>query len=126
MKKFLGFGKNPLVDQVFGSASRFGFYQGAEISGGKAALVSEVCDCRQAILLSLRVEIFIQQMKELLYHAVIDLFTGYDLAVVEAQAIIEKKLDVGYYQFPGVFVDGTVQFLLYHGENSTEHLHFLC
>ena len=60
-------------------------------------------------------------MKELLHYAVIDLFTGDELAVVEAKAIIEQKLNVGYYQFTGVFVDGAVQFLLYQGEDSTEH-----
>ena len=64
-------------------------------------------------------------MKELLHYAVIDLFTGDELAVVEAKAIIEQKLNVGYYQFTGVFVDGAVQFLLYQGEDSTEHFHFL-
>ena len=76
-------------------------------------------------MFSLSVEILIQQMKELLCHSVIDLLTGYELAVVEAQAIIEQKLDIGYYQLPCVLVDGTVQFLLYHGKYTPEDFNFL-
>ena len=125
MKKFLGLGENPVVDQVFGGASRVGFYLSAEISSGEAALIGEVCDRRQPVLFRLSVEIFIQQMKKLLHYAVIDLFTGDELAVVEAKAIIEQKLNVGNYQFTGVFVDGAVQFLLYHGKYTPEDFNFL-
>ena len=54
----------------------------------------------------------------------IDFLAGDELAVVEAEAIVQKQLNVGNNQFAGVLVNGAVQFLLYHGEHTPKDFHF--
>ena len=53
------------------------------------------------------------------------LLAGDELAVVEAEAIVQQQFDVGDDKFAGMLVDGPVQFLLYHCEHTTEHFHLL-
>ena len=54
----------------------------------------------------------------------IDFLAGDELAVVEAEAIVQQQLNVGNNQFAGVLVNGAVQFLLYHGEHTPKDFHF--
>ena len=54
------------------------------------------------------------------------LLAGDELAVVEAETIVQQKFNVGNNKFAGMLVDGSVQFLLYHGEHTPKDFHFLC
>ena len=53
------------------------------------------------------------------------LLAGDELAVVEAEAIVQQQFDVGDDKFAGMLVDGSVQFLLYHCEHTPKDFHFL-
>ena len=55
----------------------------------------------------------------------VDLLAGDELAVVEAEAIVEQQFDVGDDKFAGMLVDGSVQFLLYHRKHTPKDFHFL-
>ena len=54
------------------------------------------------------------------------LLAGDELAVVEAETIVQQQFNVGDDKFAGMLVDGSVQFLLYHGEHTPKDFHFLC
>ena len=54
------------------------------------------------------------------------LLAGDELAVVEAETIVQQQFNVGNNKFAGMLVDGSVQFLLYHGEHTPKDFHFLC
>ena len=53
------------------------------------------------------------------------LLAGDELAVVEAEAIVQQQLYVGNDEFARMLVDGAMQFLLYHGEHTPKDLHLL-
>lgn len=53
----------------------------------------------------------------------VDLLTGNELAVIEAQAIVEQQFYIGDYQFTGMVVYGVLQFGIYHIEYPLEHFH---
>ena len=53
------------------------------------------------------------------------LLAGDELAVVEAVTLFQELFDVGNNKFAGMLVDGSVQFLLYHGEYTPKYFHFL-
>ena len=53
------------------------------------------------------------------------LLAGDELAVVEAETIVQQKFNVGDDKFAGMLVDGSVQFLLYHCEHTLKDFHFL-
>ena len=53
------------------------------------------------------------------------LLAGYELAVVEAEAIVQQQFYVGDDKFAGMLVDGSVQFLLYHRKHTPKDFHFL-
>ena len=69
--------------------------------------------------------VFIKQCHKLLDHRMVDFLTGDELAVVETEAIIQQQLNVGDNQFARMFVNGAVQFLLYHGEHTSKDVHLL-
>ena len=73
--------------------------------------------------LCLVLDILTQQEVELLHHRVVDFLAGDELPVVEAKAVIEQQLDVGYYQFSGVIVYRMLEFRLNHVEHLLEHNH---
>ena len=52
----------------------------------------------------------------------VDFLASDELAVVEAETIVQQQLDVGNNQFACVLVDGAMEFLLNHGEHPPEIL----
>ena len=74
---------------------------------------------RQCLIL----DILAQKKVELLHHRVINFLAGDKLPVVEAKAVIEQQLDVGYYQFSGVIVYRMLELRLNHVEHLLEHNH---
>lgn len=55
----------------------------------------------------------------------VDFLASDELAVVEAETIVQQQLDVGNNQFACVFVDGAMEFLLNHGEHPPKYFHLL-
>ena len=53
------------------------------------------------------------------------LLAGDELAVVEAETIVQQQFNVGNNKFAGMFVDCSVKFLLYHGKHTTKDFHLL-
>lgn len=93
--QFLGRATSLLLDEV------------AEIVGGEEAVLGEIFHGGQSFPLSpVACEIVVKQSLELGEHVLVHLFTGDELTVVEAHAVVEQQLDVATYQGLGVPVDG--------------------
>ena len=123
-EQLFGGAQQPVVDEVAGSASGLGLDQFAEVFGRVAALVGEVCHRGQSLPSCLVGYIAVQQVSKLLHHGMVDFLAGDKLAVVEAQTVVEQQFDVAHYQFARVLVDATLQFLLYHREDTPVDFYF--
>ena len=55
----------------------------------------------------------------------VDFLASDELAVVEAETIVQQQLYVGNNQFACVFVDSAMEFLLNHGEHPPKYFHLL-
>ena len=125
VQQLLGMCEQTVGDDVLGCAPRLCLHQCAEIAGGETTLVSKPCYRGKTLAMGSGGDIIVEQLYEFPYHRMVDLLAGDELAVVEAETIVQLQFDVGDYELAGMFVDGPVQFLLHHRENTTEHFHFL-
>lgn len=125
IQQLLCMGEQMVGNDVLGGTPHLRLHQCTKVSCGKAALFGKVSDRRKPLMQGFGPDIVIKQGDELLHHAVVNLLTGDELAVVEAQAVVEEQLNIRDDQLPRMFIDGMMQLLLYHGEDTSKHIHLL-
>ena len=125
IKELFGIGKNMVGNDVLGSTPRFHTHQIAEIAVRQAAFVCKISYRWQTVMQGFCGDIIIKHFYEFLYHRMIYLLAGDELAVVEAETIVQQQFYVGDDKFACMLVDGTMKFLLYHGEHTPKDLHLL-
>ena len=94
------------VDVFDGGLACLFFHEVAEVVGGEVQFLRAPVHRGQSDLLRLvRVEIVNHQVFEAGQHVFVDELAGDELAVVEAQAVVEQDFDVGGDDGAGVLVD---------------------
>ena len=93
-KQLAGCRKQSVVYHTLGGFACLGFDQFTEIFGRITAFVGKVGYSRQTFTLRFPSNVFIEQRDELLYHRMINLLACDELAVVEAQTVVQQQLDV--------------------------------
>ena len=94
IKQLAGSRKESVVDHTLGCPACLSLDQFSEIFGRIAAFVGKVGYGRQTLTLRFPSNVFIEQRDELLYHRMINLLACDELAVVEAQTVVQQQLDV--------------------------------
>ena len=84
IQQLLGMGKEAVGNDVLGGTPRFCFYQCTELACGKATLIGKPSHGRKAFPLGFGYDIVVEHGDKPLYHSVVYLFAGDELAVVEA------------------------------------------
>ena len=125
VQQLFGMGEKVVRDDVLGGTTGFHAHQIAEIAVRQAAFVCKISYRRQTVMQGFCGDIIIKQFYEFLYHRMVDLLAGDELAVVEAETIVQQQFNVGDNKFAGMLVDGSVQFLLYHRKHTPKDFHFL-
>ena len=94
VQQLLGMCEQTVGDDVLGCAPRLCLHQCAEISGGETTLVSKPCYRGETLAMGSGGDIIIKHFYEFPYHRMVDLLAGDELAVVEAETIVQQQFDV--------------------------------
>ena len=125
IEQLFGMGEKAVGNDVLGSTTSFHAHQIAEIAAGQAAFVCKIGHCGQSLTQGFRGDVVIQQFHESLHHRMVDFLASDELAVIEAETLVQQQLDVGDDKFAGMLVYGMVQLLLYHSYHTPEDFHLL-
>ena len=125
VKQLFGMGEKMVGDDVLGGTTSLHTHQISEISARQTAFICKIRYRGQPFAKGFRGDVIIKECHEFPNHRMVDLLAGDELAVVEAEAIVQQQLYVGNDEFASMLVDGAMQFLLYHGEHTPKDLHLL-
>ena len=89
IEQLFGMGEKAVGNDVLGSTTSFHAHQVSEISARQTAFVCKIGHCGQSLSQGFRGDVVIQQFHESLHHRMIDFLASDELAVIEAETIVQ-------------------------------------
>lgn len=89
IEQLFGMGEKAVGNDVLGSTTSFHAHQVSEISARQTAFVCKIGHCGQSLSQGFRGDVVIQQFHESLHHRMVDFLASDELAVIEAETIVQ-------------------------------------
>ena len=120
-----GLSDEVLLDELLGTIARLGFHEVAEVVGREVQRIGKVAHGGHSLSGGEALgEIVIEQNVEALHQLAVDGFSRDELAVVEADAVVQNQGNVLRHQLSGVAVDAAFQLRLNVAEDVVQLLAF--